>query len=422
MPVAANRVFSYRVSIDNDGRLFDQNIGYRQFLEASAHKIRNDQISHVATADISDFYSHIYHHRLEGALRTATNKTNHVLALKNLLSGWNGTESIGIPIGSAPTRLLAESTLADVDEALLAGGHDFIRFNDDYRFFVKSYAEGYRSIAFLADVLYRNHTLTLQTQKTDIFTVEDFRESFLSTPLDRELDSLHSKFQALIDRLGMADWYAPIEYEQLDDEQKAAVDALNLAELFREELQREDPEAPILRFALRRLGQLGDSEIVEDLFAQMDKLHAVLPDVCMYIRNLRHLDDQNRTRLGGRMLDLLRGSIVSELAYHRMWILDLFAHSREWDNEQRFFALYGAESDQACRRKLILAMGRAHQVHWFQSQWRSLFDQPHWARRALLAAASCMSADARRHSYRSVEPNLDVLERAVSNWARQNPF
>lgn len=180
--------------------------------------------------------------------------------------------------------------------------------------------------------------------------------------------------------------------------------------------------SPIIRFVLRRLSQLGDAGLVDDIFNALDKLHPALPDICRYIQSLRHLDAIERSTLGARMLNLLNGSVVSELAYHRMWILDLFVHSQEWDNEDRFFNLYGSEGDPACKRSLILAMGRAHQAHWFQSQWRTLFDQPHWPRRALIAGASCMSADARRHWYRSIEPQLDTLERAVVRWAQHRPF
>lgn len=423
VPVAENRVFSYRVAPQADGQLFSPDTGYRQFLEVCRAKLAaNPGVHFVATTDISDFYSRIYHHRLENALHTATTKQNHVRALMRLLSGWNGTETFGIPIGSAPSRLLAETTLADVDEALLAAGIDFVRFNDDYRIFAASYESAYRSITFLAETLYRNHGLNLQPQKTEVLTTAHFRERFLVTPLDRELDSLHARFEALAAELGLNDWYEPIEYDDLDDDQKEAIDSLNLAELFREEIQEDEPELPILRFVLRRLSQLGDAALINDIFANLDKLHPALPDICRYVKSLRHLDAAARSALGARMLALLSGSVVSELPYHRMWILDLFVHSREWDNEARFFGLYAAESDSACRRNLILAMGRAHQAHWFQSQWRTLFDQPHWPRRALLAGASCMSADARRHWYRSVEPQLDVLELAVMRWARQHPF
>ena len=423
VPIAENRVFSYRVDLQASGQIFSPTIAYRQFLETCQQKLAaNSGIKYVATTDISDFYARIYHHRLENALNAATSRTNHVRAIMKLLSGWNGTETFGIPIGSAPSRLLAETTLSDVDEALLAAGFDFIRFNDDYRIFAETYKQAYRAITFLAETLYRNHGLNLQPQKTDIYTTEAFRKKFLTTPLDRELDSLHAKFAKLTIDLGLNNWYDEIEYDDLDPIQQAAIDSLNLIEIFREEIQKNEPELPIVRFILRRFGQLGDAGLVDDIFSNLDKLHPALPDICRYVENLRHLDAPGRSALGSRMLALLSSSVVSELPYHRMWILNLFIHSREWDNEARFFSLYAAESDPTCRRNLILAMGRAHQAHWFQSQWRTLFDQPHWPRRALLAGASCMPSDARRHWYRSIEPQLDVLELAVTRWARQHPF
>ena len=422
VPVSRGRVFSYRAKPDVEGLLFSP-IGYRQFLDACRDRIKNDKgIRFIATTDIADFYSRIYHHRLENALQAASKKTNHIKAIKNLLSGWNGTETFGIPIGGAPSRLLAEITLADVDEALLAASIDFVRFNDDYRIFSDTYAHAYRAITFLAETLYRNHGLNLQPQKTEILSIPQFESRFLITPLDRELNSLHDKFEQLASELSLGDWYEPIDYDDLNDEQKSAVDSLNLKELFRDELAKDEPELPIIKFVLRRLRQLGDDMLVDDIFNNMDKLHPVLPDICKYIRNLRHLDSVGRSELGTRMLGLLEGTIVSELPYHRMWILDLFVHSREWDNEEKFFKLFASEADPACRRNIILAMGRANQEHWFKSQWRTLFDQSHWPRRALLAGASCMTADARKHWYRSIEPQLDVLEKAVAKWAQRNPF
>lgn len=423
IPVVQGRIFSYRAAPQADGQLFAPDIGYRQFLDACRDNLqRNPTNSFVATTDISDFYARIYHHRLENALHTATTKRNHVKAVMRLLSGWNGTETFGIPIGGAPSRLLAETTLADVDEALLAAGIDFIRFNDDYRIFGDTYARCYKAITFLAETLYRNHGLNLQPQKTEVLSANHFSGRYLVTPLDRELNLLHTRFEGLAAELGLNDWYEPIEYGDLDDDHKAAIDGLNLKNLFRDEIKKDEPELPIVRFVLRRLSQLSDDGLVDDVLDELDKLHPVLPDICRYVQSLRHLDATARSALGDRMLKVMDGSVVSELPYHRMWILDLFVHSQEWDNEGRFFNLYGAEGDQACRRHLILAMGRARQAHWFQSQWRTLFDQPHWPRRALLAGASCMAADARRHWYRSIQGRLDLLERAVARWAEQNPF
>ena len=137
---------------------------------------------------------------------------------------------------------------------------------------------------------------------------------------------------------------------------------------------------------------------------------------------LPNLSLEERSSIGAKIIDLLKDSIISELDYDRIWALDPFTHSIEWNNQQRFFELLASARDTSSRRQLILAMGRASQRHWFQSRWRDLFDEPHWSRRALLAAASCLSNDARKHWYRSVEPRLDPLEKAVMKWAKQHPF
>ncbi len=423
VPIQDEIIFSYRVNTNAEGQLFDPSIGYRQYLDKCRTKLAAAPAdSFVAVTDISDFYSRIYHHRLENALRAATTNANHVSAIMKLLSGWNGTETFGIPVGCAPSRILAEITLSDVDEALLANGIDFVRFNDDYRIFASSQTEAYQHIAFLAETLFRNHGLSLQQQKTEVLPVNDFRDKYLATPLDREMDSLHEKFHALIEELGMESWYEEIDYDDLNEEQQELIDTLNLGELFREEAESDEPDIPVVKFCLRRLGQLGDDSVVEDVFKNLESLIPAFVDIIQYFKGLRFLNEASRSELGGRLLALLQDSMVSELAYHRMWIMHVFTESREWDNEGRFVGLYNQEADQACKRKLILAMGRSEQRHWFQSQWRTLFEHPHWQRRAVLVSASCMPADARRHWYRSVEPQLDLLERAIIRWARANPF
>lgn len=423
IPINQNKIYSYRFAVGIDGQLFNPNIGYAGFLNQAQVLLRDDSIKFVATTDIADFYSRIYHHRLENALQGSTTRQSHVKGIMKLLAGWNGTETFGIPVGNAPSRLLAEITLSDVDEALLANRVCFIRFNDDYRIFTHSYAEAYRHIAFLADVLFRNHGLTLQPQKTNILDRETFINRFLSTPEDREFNSLRDGFERIIAELELSDRYETINYDDLTLAQQELVDSLNLVELFQAEIEVDgEPDLALIRFILRRMAQLGDPSIVDDVLDNLDILHPAFPDIVQYLRKLPSLTDEERSRIGAKIIDLLKDSIISELDYHRMWALDLFAHSTEWNNQDKFYELLVSARDTLSKRQLILAMGRSSQRHWFQSQWRNLFDEPPWSRRALLAATSCMTPDARKHLYRSVEARLDHLERAVMKWARQNPF
>lgn len=424
IPQAAKIVHSYRAAPTRDGRLFDREVGYRSFLIASRNLLEESpQFSHVVMTDIADFYSRIYHHRLENALHAATAQTNHVKAIMHLLSGWNGTETFGIPVGSAPSRLLAELTISDIDSALLANDVQFIRFNDDYRIFVQSHTEAYRILAFLADSLFRNHGLTLQQQKTTVLTCEEFKFKFLATASDRELDSLHDKFDHLIAELDLKDPYENIDYEDLTENQKKVVDSLNLKELLDEQIcDEEDIDISLVRFLLHRLAQLGDRSAVDELLSRLDVLYPVFPDIVSYIERLSFLGNKYQTDIGKKLLDVYEDSIASELEYHKLWCLDPFSRSQKWGQNDRLFRLYSRASDDTSRRKLILAMGRAEQQHWFQGQWRNLMNFPPWLRRAVLAGSSCMPPDARKHWYHSIEPQLDILERAVVKWARQNPF
>jgi hypothetical protein len=372
VPTNRQIVFSYRLKVKQDGQLFDPSIGYDDFIGRSKALLDDEKVTHVAVADIADFYSRIYHHRLEGALANATTKTNHVKAIKHLLSGWNSTETFGIPVGNGPSRALAEVLLSDIDDALLSYDINYIRYNDDYRIFANGHAEAYRYLAFLADALYRNHGLTLQPQKTKVLTKDEFCARFLSTPEDREIDSLREKFHELITELDLSDPYGEIDYDSLDEDQHALIDSLNLIDLFREEIQKSDVDFGIIKFVLRRMGQLGDDSLVSEIFDNLDIIFPNFADIIRYFGNLRNLRPEKYHDIGKRVLDLLKESLVSELDYHRIWALDLFTRSTQWNNEKRFFKMLGEAHDDFSKRKLVLAMGRAHQRHWFQSQWRNL--------------------------------------------------
>jgi hypothetical protein len=145
----------------------------------------------------------------------------------------------------------------------------------------------------------------------------------------------------------------------------------------------------VIRFVLRRMAQLGDSSLADEVLDGIDQLYPAFADIITYFKNLHNLEEEYQ-HIGGRVLDALAKSIVSELDYYRMWGLDLFSRFTRWNHANRFFQMLGEARDQVVRRELILAMGRAHQQHWFQMQWRNLFNEGPWPRRALIAAMAVM--------------------------------
>ena len=378
----------------------------------------------VAVTDIADFYPRIYHHRLDNALQVATSKSSHIKALKQLLSGWNKTESYGIPVGSAPSRLLAELVMTDIDQALLAQGIDFIRFNDDYRIFSPSYSEAYQALAFLAEKLFRNHGLTLQPQKTEILPTDAFHEKYLATPLDKELGSLHEKFDEIIRELGLADLYEPIDPAELSESEKTKIEALNLDKLFVEQIDsKSELDIPLCRFLLRRFAQFSDSGPIDKVLDNVERLYPIMPDVVNYIASLSRLQVERRREIARKLLEQLDNTLLNSLEYYRIWSLEIFAKTNYWDCEERFLKFLSRFPDQFSRRKLILAMARSGTYrHWFQSQWREAENEAPWPFRALLAGFSCLPPDARKHLYQSMEPGLDPLQKAVIKWARNQPL
>lgn len=133
----ADTVFSYRFERDNEtGAIFTSDLGWPQFREKSLEHARNYQ--YVLIADISEFYTRIYHHRLENAL-SQIDPTSHLYTrILKLLTGFTQHNSYGLPIGGPAARLLSEALLNRTDRLFRAEGLTFCRFADDYHFFSNS--------------------------------------------------------------------------------------------------------------------------------------------------------------------------------------------------------------------------------------------------------------------------------------------
>jgi hypothetical protein len=420
VPPGDGVVFSYRFAPDSTGRLYEPG-GYARFLDRCRELVET-HAGYVAVTDISDFYSRLYHHPLENALAVATRYGNHVQAVMRLLRGWNQSVSYGIPVGNAPSRILAEAAIADIDAALCAAGIPFARFNDDYRIFAESRAKAYKHVAFLAQMLHDNHGLSLQPQKTDIVDPDGFERRFLRTHREQEANALKERFNEFVESLGL-DTYEPVDPQDLDEGQKAELASMNLGGMLRDEIGRSpEPDIALIQFVLRRMAQISSPDLVSDVLDSIEVLHPILPDVVRYLVAAAIWDEDTRSQVGDQLLSLFKSSIVSELEFHRAWLLVPFATSTDWGNSSSFYQLLGHTDSSFARRKLILAMGRACQDHWFKSSRKRVMDEGPWARRALLMGASCIAKDSRKAWYRSIESKLDLLEKAVMTYALDHPF
>ena len=355
--VDENICFSSRFKLNKDGRMYDKDINFQSFQNYSEKLVSTKKYKYVVVADIADFFPRIYSHPLENAIQDCTKKANHAIAIKNMLKGWNYTVSIGIPVGISATMLLSELVLDDVDRGLRDESSIHCRYVDDFRIFCESEKEAYEKLTLLANLLYENHALTLQQNKTKIVPKDLFKKIYLQSESKLELNSLSDKLRQILEDMGIEDPYEEIEYDLLADEYKQEIDSLNLIEILKEQIENNELDMPIIKFVLRRLSQFDNLKALDVVLKNIDKLYPVFTDVIRYVQGLRSLNEEAKHKIGQRLLTLLEASVVGHLEFHRLWIFNTFSKSTEWDNESEFIKLFKKYPDPYSRRELILALG-----------------------------------------------------------------
>ncbi|MCY7816942.1 RNA-directed DNA polymerase [Bacillus haynesii] len=419
IPVERNVSFSYRFNPNAEGRMFNSDINYGSFLNYCESKVNeligDDNIKYIVVADIADFFPRLYLHPLENALSSCTTKTNHAKAIKRLLNNWNHSISYGIPVGQDASRLLAELALNDIDEGLLSEGVDFCRYVDDFRIFCSSEKEAYQQLALLAEMLFENHGLTLQQHKTRIVPVEEFRREFLKSKESVEVKRLSDEFQEILQELGIEDPYGEINYDSLPDDIQEEIDSLNLMAILKAQIDSESADSKIVGFVLRRMAQMQNTDSLDLVLENIDKLYTSFRHIFVYLNELE-LNELQQETVSKKLINILDDSIVGHLEYHRMWLFKTFSNGQGW-NIDKLVTYYNEYFDDFSRRKIILALGQANQQYWFKTRKRSVMQYPSWQRRAFIAAARCLPGDEADHWYRSIMPRLDVLDVAVVKWA-----
>jgi hypothetical protein len=175
IPVEKETVFSYRKRLDSKtGKLYSETVNWRAFIEKTVEIADAGSHSHVVRLDISDFYTRIYHHRLENALQRCVSDRSKVSQIMCILQDLAGNNSYGLPIGGNAARILAELLLTSVDNLLTGKRIRFCRFVDDFIFFCKSKEDAFGYLNLIAEFLLRNEGLSIQNSKTQVMSCSEY--------------------------------------------------------------------------------------------------------------------------------------------------------------------------------------------------------------------------------------------------------
>lgn len=408
--VAASTACSYRIVLTTDGSLFEQGAGWDTWTQHAAEKLAKPGVTHVVTADISDFYSQLSHHRVAAALENSGIDTTRARSIEEMLGGWSAKQSRSLPVGPHASIVLAEACMNDVDQHLAGLGYAHVRYVDDFRIFCGSEAEAVRAIHDLCDYLFTSHRLALNPSKTRVHTVRAFSQRYVEQPEQVERKKRREKISEQIDALVEADYAGIVGEEDLDLSQ---IDLETLAELLRDCIKKKPLKIGVARYVLRRAGLLRTNIVQGMVLDSLDALIPVLRDVVAYLRKAKQ--KKSAAEVAEKLLEFGLTSSYAFLPFCQEWILD---------------ALTGPFLDVTPKEKLSKLVDRAHSqlgvraeakvararedVPWIRRQKELWRNAGPWDRRAIIWAGSVLKPDERQAWKNSVLETTDPLDRAVA--------
>lgn len=414
-----NAVFSYRFNPDPvEYSLFQPDINWRRFHEISVERAKQSEF--VLTCDISDFYSRIYHHRLENALKKASKDTETIRRVMELLTRLSDNASYGLPIGGSAARLLSELLINRVDRLLLSEGMSFCRFVDDFHIFTSSREQAYSHLVFLSQALLTNEGLSLQRTKTRIMSREEFLASSRFAD-EGTTDSEHEQQAKDFLKLRLHyDPYSPTaadDYEALRDE----IERFDVVGMLAREMRKSRIDEALTRQLVRSIKYL-DSRVRDDavrsLMDNLPTLYPVFPSVMILLRSLiSDIGSGARDAVFQKLRGLVSGgSYMTRVPANLAFALRVLAYDESDETEVVLNDLYKQPLDMMLKRDLILIMARRNADYWISNCRKQYPVLTRWERRALIVGSYILE-DEGAHWRKAIKSELSPVDRVIMEWA-----
>jgi hypothetical protein len=401
-----DRVFSYRTEETPHNRLYKDSPSWKDFRAALRKRVEQNPSAALGVTDIADFYPRIYQHRLINALQVAAPaQRDAIRVLDKMLSRLSEGTSYGIPVGPAASYLLGEAVLIDVDSTLLSYGIDFMRFVDDFALFGANPQEAEYGLRVLAETLFRNHGLTLQTAKTKVLTSSEALERHFGLPSEKEENR-----RELMEILGSD--YDTNTYDDLSDDLKEEIDAFNLSQMLQEALQEgESVDYTEVSFILGRLSALQKPDLIPIVIANLERLYPVGAAVASFFKGFSTLKDPIRSEVGEALLaPLLDPENSRPSEYYCLWVLNIFEHQKDWDHADDLLRVFRESPSDTIRRFAALALASSGTRSQALALKEYLATGSPLTRTAILLATSNLGKDERKYFRTSLKLS-DPLEK-----------
>ncbi|EKY3217660.1 RNA-directed DNA polymerase, partial [Cronobacter turicensis] len=243
----SENVHSYRY-VETGVNLFDRDKSWRAYKEATINDAALDNEGAVVIqADISSFYEHIYHHRIENCINDLFGEGSTVATqIDRLLSQLSAGRSFGLPVGGQCSRVLAELLMTSVDQLLTSSKLKWHRYVDDFTIIASDQADAYRAISILSNAL-ADYGLSLNRTKTTILKAQHYK-NFVYTQLFVD-DDKSSKLKKIDLHFDPYSDNPVADYDELVE----TVEKLNVQALLDLEIHKSQPDTFLVNQISRTL-------------------------------------------------------------------------------------------------------------------------------------------------------------------------
>ncbi|WP_316196741.1 RNA-directed DNA polymerase [Bradyrhizobium sp. SZCCHNS3053] len=409
-PIGEFGPFGYRFDgAGKDGSLFVSDRSYKHWLAWQRDQLERAEYSHVVATDIADFYQRIYFHRIENILDVATQQKGVKAFIEKLIKRIRGKQSYGIPVGGSASRVIAEATLTDADNALANEEFVFTRFVDDYRIFLTKDQAPYVALAFLAEHLATNEGLSLNAQKTKVWTVAEFRQV-----LDCQEDDVFDKAERVaIEALSQSLYFD----EEPDPAEIEKIRALNLVEMLEEELANDVWDFGQIRLIFRGLRLTADVDALKVIIDRLDILLPFVKEVVLFVDALHKANEVLGDDTAKKVLKFLQAGAATSVPTIQVWLLELFVRSCfKIDHKTLARTVTGHTLTQ---RHSFIVRGLNDDVNFFRKNKTRFEELNGFEKHHFMIGATCLPKDEFSNWIGAVKPNLHrPLDARFCDWVK----
>ena len=414
-------VFSYRFSPDPESlQLFDKDFGWMRFQEKSA--ILAKDYSHILTCDISDFYPRIYHHRLKNALKKATQNTEAIRRIKELLSFFSKGVSYGLPVGGPAARLLSELLLNRLDRLLVTYHICFLRFVDDYHIFANSQEEAYAHLVFLYDTLLENEGLTLQRNKTQVLSTAEYLSTSEFSPENTPESEEESEVRGFLAFHLHYDPYSETPDEDYD-QLKQELTKFDIMGMLSTELHKSRIDPSLTKKLVKAIGYISSDvqdNAVRSMIESLYVLYPVFSTVMMVLRSIiDSLPDETQQEVYRKIRELIRnGSYLVLVPTHLAFAIRLIARDNSEETDDLLISVYKQTTSVMIKRDIILILASHNADYWISAQLKKFAGLTIWERRSLIIASYILEDEGKAWRKR-IKNELSQVDKLLMDWAAE---